>query len=92
MNYKEKQKFVRSAIIESHTNAPGHLIDNIQETLNHIDDDESLGTTLDSFDPQILASYFETKLNGIIIISWCDSIDDIINNHNRLFDDLVSPN
>jgi len=90
MNYIESVHFIRNAIIESH-DVPQHLINRISITLNNIDNEEGLGLTLDSFDPELLSTNLSEKLSYKVYVSWCDSIDDIVNNYNDIFN-LVSPN
>jgi len=83
MKHTEKIQYIRNAIIKSHKN-------DINEILSDIKNDTALGPDIDSFDPHLLATYLGDKLNNMIVISWCDSINDIVNNYNKLFD-LFSP-
>lgn len=94
MNKVESIKFIRDCIIKSHDKL---TVD--AKVINDLEEDYSIGYIMD-FDNSILEKYINKKFsvsaetdNDYVIISWCDSILDIITNNHRLFESyLVSPN
>ncbi len=90
MNHIEIIEFVRNAIIKSHSTE--HNIETIKTRISELKNDDSIGEFFNSDISYLLGPYLTKEMNHDIIISWCDSINDIVNNYNKLFGYLVSPN
>lgn len=84
------QELVRQTILEVYSDYI--YVDELKKTLEALDDSEQLGPCLSTFDNVKLSELLTEKLKEEIVVSWCDSINDIVHNYHRLFEVIVSPN
>ena len=84
------QELVRKTILDLYSDYL--YIDELRETLEALDDDESLGPCLSTFDNVKLSEALTDMLKQEVVVSWCDSVNDIAHNYHKLFEVIVSPN